>query len=162
LGQVYAGRPLKALLFFLAILPTYVIGLWLTDFTCVNPAKYPLEFVAHVLLGGPTLLTLHLTDGRILESMPRWFEVGRLYAAVGALLNVVAVSDALGEVVLHNRRVEEFRRRAAAASMASWADAPYPDEPAPEGVLLNGDVAPPEPEADPTPRLPFPAQEEPR
>ena len=82
LGHLYVGQPLKALLFFAAIVPTFAVGLALTDYTCVNPQKYGLEFVAHAWLGGPTILALHGTRDHMLEWMPRWFDVGRLYAAI--------------------------------------------------------------------------------
>ena len=43
-----------------------------------------------------------------------WLEVGRLYAAVAGLLNVVAMCDAVGEVLAHNDRIRvqaDLRRR---------------------------------------------------
>jgi len=104
-GQLYMGRPGKALLMFLTIGGLFVTGLTLTGFTCVNPRSYSLEFVAHALLGGPTAATYYLTRGLELTQPLPWFEVGRLYAAVAGLLNVVAVCDALGDVIEHNRHV---------------------------------------------------------
>jgi hypothetical protein len=111
LGHVYVGQPLKALLLFAAIVPTFTVGLALTDYTCVNPQKYGLEFVAHAWLGGPTILALHGTRDHVLEWMPRWFDVGRLYAAIAGLLNVVALSDVLGAALARNRVVDRLRRR---------------------------------------------------
>lgn len=103
-GQFYVGRPGKGLLMFLAIGALFYGGLALSGFTCVNPSTYDLEFVAHAFLGGPTAAALHFTgDVHLTEPMP-WFETGRLYAAVAGLLNVVAVCDALGSVIEHNRR----------------------------------------------------------
>jgi hypothetical protein len=155
LGHVYAGRPGKGALMFLAIVPAFALGLWLTAFTCVNPRTYSLEFVAHAFLGLPTGLALHFTEGMRLEELPRWFEVGRLYAAVAGLLNVVAISDALGEVIRHNDEVRRLR-------LATWDEpaplatpAPVP-APAPEAVVNgreavapSGDAPAPEPAALP-------------
>jgi hypothetical protein len=117
LGQAYVGRPGKALVMFVAIGGLFAGGLALTAFTCVNPETYSLEFVAHAFLGGPTALTYYLTrDLQLTEFMP-WFEVGRLYVAVAGLLNIVAICDALGDVLAHNRQARaqaalaEDRRR---------------------------------------------------
>lgn len=156
LGQVYVGRPGKALLMFVAIGGLFAGGLALTAFTCVNPKTYSLEFVAHAFLGGPTALAYYLTrDLQLTEFMP-WFEVGRLYVAVAGLLNIVAVCDALGDVLAFNRQSRaqaalaedrrrtwfEARRREAEATEAAQAihsegeeatdDAPAaPERPAP-------------------------------
>ena len=109
LGQVYAGRPDKALMMLVAIGGLYVWGLFLTAYTCVNPEEYGLEFVAHALIGGPTAITLYLTQGLQSDTFLPYFEVGRLYVAIAGLLNVVSVSDALGDVLSHNDRVAALR-----------------------------------------------------
>ncbi|MDJ0523046.1 MAG: hypothetical protein QNJ90_13330 [Planctomycetota bacterium] len=134
-AQLYVGRPFKALLMFVSIGGLFYAGLALTGYTCVNPQTYSLEFAAHALLGGPTAATYYLTQGiELTDAMP-WFEVGRLYAAVAGLLNVVAICDALGEVLEHNRDVrvratlrqrylherEEEQRRALAEAEAREA-----------------------------------------
>jgi hypothetical protein len=114
LGQVYVGRPAKALVMLTAIGSLFYAGLALTGFTCVDPQAYSLEFTAHALLGAPTAAAYYLTrDVQLAELMP-WFEAGRLYAAVAGLLNVVAICDAMGEVLDHNRgvRIREASRRA--------------------------------------------------
>jgi len=112
-GQLYVGRPRRALLMLLTIGGLFLGGLALTGFTCVNPRSYALEFVAHALLGGPTAATYYLTRGIELTQPLPWFEVGRLYAAVAGLLNVVAICDALSDVIEHNRHVasQALRRR---------------------------------------------------
>mgnify|MGYP001813073571 CR=1 FL=1 len=110
-GQLLLGRVRKAVVMGLSICGLYAGGLWLTGFVCVDPEKYGLEFVAHVLAGGPTLLTLQLTDGLLPQTFHPHFDVGRLYVAVASLLNVVAVSDALGDALTHNAAVRELRRR---------------------------------------------------
>ncbi len=104
-GQLYVGRPFKALLMLVSIGGLFYGGLLLTGFTCVNPKTYELEFAAHACLGGPTAAAYYLTRGFELTDALPWFEVGRLYAAVAGLLNVVAICDALGDVIEHNRGV---------------------------------------------------------
>ena len=105
LGQVYVGRPGRGFVMFLAIGGLFFLGLHLTAFTAVNPDTYSLEFIAHVFQGGPTALTYYLTQDLAQTEPLRWLEVGRLYAAVAGLLNVVAICDAVGEVLAHNDRI---------------------------------------------------------
>jgi len=114
LGQLYMGRPGKAFLMLVSIGGLFYLGLYLTDFTCVNPNTYSLEFAAHAFLGGPTAAAYYQTRDIVVTQPLPWFEVGRLYAAVAGLLNVVAICDALGEVLAHNQRVRvqmDLRRR---------------------------------------------------
>lgn len=114
LGQFYVGRPGRGLVMLVAIGGLFYAGLRLTDFTCVNPNTYELEFVAHAFLGGPTAVAFYMTQGLVQTEPLPWFEAGRLYAAVAGLLNLVAICDALGEVLAHNERVRvqsELRRR---------------------------------------------------
>lgn len=114
LGQFYVGRPGRGLVMMIAIGGLFYAGLRLTDFTCVNPNAYSLEFVAHAFVGGLTAVTYFMTQGFVQSEPLPWFEAGRLYAAVAGLLNVVAICDALGEVLAHNERVRvqsALRRR---------------------------------------------------
>ena len=123
LGQVFAGRPAKGALYFAAIAGTFLLGWWLTDFTAVDPNHYPLDFAAQVFAGGPTFLALETARGHVLASLPKWLEVGRLYVLVAGLLNLVAVTDAVGESITRSRRAiawrEEMRIREARAAAAA-------------------------------------------
>jgi hypothetical protein len=156
LGHVYARRPAKAAWHVLAIFGLFVTGLSLTGWTAVHPRKHPLEFAAHAWMGLPTVVAWQYGERFFLEEMPRWMEIGRLFVAIAGLLNVVAVCDALGEVVSHNVRVEAARRVAAppllaevplAPEEANGLASPLRDEPLPAPA--------PEPEAPATDRLPL-------
>jgi TM2 domain-containing membrane protein YozV len=105
LGQLYLGRPLKALLFLAAILPTFLVGWALTDLTAVDPQRFRLDFAGQVFLGLPTFGALVMGADRVLASMPPFFEVGRLYVLVAGLLNLVAVCDAVGDGIHRDREV---------------------------------------------------------
>jgi TM2 domain-containing membrane protein YozV len=124
LGQLYVGQAQKAAVFLVAVLPAFVLGWWMTDFTGVNPRLYTLDFLAQAIAGGPAAAALHLSEGLTLDHLPRWMDVGRLYLAVGGLLNLVAICDALGEVVLHNRRVDGLRARRPAERAEPAAEEP--------------------------------------
>lgn len=107
LGQVYAGRPGKGLLLATTVGALFYAGWAMTGFTAVNPHEYGLEFVAHAWLGGPTAWAYWSTRGLELSQAMPYFEVGRLYAAVAGLLNIVAICDALGCVLEHNVKAED-------------------------------------------------------
>ena len=131
LGQLYLGRPLKALLFFAAILPTFLVGWALTDLTAVDPQRYRLDFVGQVFLGLPTFGALAVSADRVLASMPPFFEVGRLYVLVAGLLNLVAVCDAVGDGIARDREVLAGRLayRDHEAAEQEAVDAPSPEGP---------------------------------
>lgn len=110
LGHLVMGRPKKAIVMLAAIGGLFATGLALTAFTCVNPDEYGLEFAAQIFAGGPTLAALLSTKGlTVTEFMPH-FDAGRLYVDVAGLLNVVAISDALGLALRHNGRVAAVRQ----------------------------------------------------
>lgn len=140
-GQVVAGRVGAGLVLLLTIGGLFAGGLALTDFTCVNPRTYPLEFVAQALIGGPTAAALHATAGVGLERLPPWIEVGRLFVVVAGFLNLVALCDALGDCLRRNAhrealaqrlrvRAEEGAALDLAAPALARADEPLPAPPA--------------------------------
>ncbi len=184
LGQAYVGRPRKGLLFFLAILAPFALGWALTDFAVVDPGTYPYDFLAQVLLGLPTAAAIALSRGHVLDHLPRWFDVGRLYVQVAGLLNLIAVLDAVGESIglerqareWHLARADRLRARERARVEALEAEAlrrreaesdggDVPPEPGangegvPDGALEATPSAPtgPAPEGPPSPESPAPA-----
>ena len=123
LGQLYVGRPVKAALFFVAILTTFLVGWLLTDRTAVDPDRFRLDFAGQIFLGLPTLVALGIGADRVLDHMPTFFEVGRLYVLVAGLLNIVAICDAIGEAIGRDRSVLAGRLDAArAASVTDVVD----------------------------------------
>jgi hypothetical protein len=108
MGQVATGRRRAGLALFLVIMSLFVGGLTLADFSCVDPQRHRLEFVAHVLIGGPTFSTVALTAGRRSSAPPRWRDLGSLYVIVSGFLNLIAVCSALSEAA---RRNEEGRKK---------------------------------------------------
>jgi TM2 domain-containing membrane protein YozV len=153
LGQAYVGRPAKGLLYLVVIVATYLAGGWLSGWTCVNPDRDPIWFVAQALAGGPTAVTAWLTRGlEAAERLPT-YDVGLLYVTVAALLNAVAVSDALGTVNEYRQAyaeaAESWRRaevehlaRVAAEAAEAAAAAPPASEGGAEPVRLHEDAPP--------------------
>lgn len=150
MGHLVMGRVKKAVVMLVAILGLFATGISLTAFTCIDPSEYELEFAAQIFAGGPTLAALLTTDGlTVTEFMPH-FDVGRLYVNVAGLLNVVAISDALGLALAHNAQVAALRQvaterrlrelRAAAPDVMPETDEPPPQEDEETGAA---DVFPP-------------------
>jgi hypothetical protein len=143
LGHLAVGRPGRAVVMCVVILGLYSAGLWLSAWSCIDPDEYGLEFVAHAMIGGPTAIVLRATQDLALREPAPWLEVGRLYCAVGGLLNLVAALDAAG-VVLDWR---EARAEAVAAARPEPAPEAFP-EPALEAPVADTDLE--------TPPLPWP------
>lgn len=104
------GRPGKALLMLLGIGGLIAGGCALTDWTCIRKDTHRLELLAHLFNLGPTAYLLQVTKDLEVTEYLRWHEVGRQYVAIAGLLNVVAICDAWGHVIGHNRRARSWRR----------------------------------------------------
>jgi hypothetical protein len=142
---MFVGRWGAGFVLLLVIGATFLGGWALTDFSCVDPRTYQLEFVAHGLIGGPTALAM-VTREMQLDRMPPWLEIGRLYVVVAGFLNLVALCDALGECWRRNARIHALRARLSArSSRPTWDDAAFPSL----AALVPG--------AEPLPAFPTPA-----
>lgn len=108
LGQLYVGRPGKALLMLLPIAALFLGGLAFTDFTAIDPQGQGLWGIAHMGIPGPAFAVWKATEGRVLVEPLRFVEMGRLYVALAGLLNIVAICDAWGTVLRHNERRERW------------------------------------------------------
>jgi TM2 domain-containing membrane protein YozV len=119
LGHVVLGRPGKGLSYFVVIGGAYGLGLVLTEGLGVSYARHPVWLAAQAWLAGPTVLAAWLTkDLEVVRRIPL-FDVGQLYLAVAALLNLVAIADALGiadTLATRNRFLEARLRSALAAA----------------------------------------------
>ena len=111
MGHALLGQWRAATLMMGAILALYGGGLALTDFTAVDPERHGLEFIAHVFAGGPTALTMWLTEGLEPTRFLPYLDVGRLYVAVASLLNLVAVTDAIEKAARLNHQHDTWRAR---------------------------------------------------
>lgn len=102
-GHFVLGRTTSAIVFFLVVSVTFFGGMYLTDFTNVSPERHGFYFLAHILNGGETLIASYLTRGIPEDHVPRHLgtsteDIGTLYSAVAALLNVIVVMDAYGRI----------------------------------------------------------------
>lgn len=164
LGQLATGRVGAGLALFVVLGSLFAGGLALTDFSCVDPRTYKLEFVAQALIGGPTALALRLTDGVHLVRLPPWREVGSLYVVVAGFLNLIAICSAASDALRHNvaararyaAAVLEALKQACARSLAERpACVPASDPALPvSSALLAGDL--PSLPTSAAPDAPFP------
>ncbi len=60
-GHFLLGRRPQGVVFFLAITATYLLGMFLADFTNVSPSRHPFYFAAYVFNGGETIVAALLT-----------------------------------------------------------------------------------------------------
>ena len=113
-GHFLLGRRPQALVFFVTITATYLLGMFLTDFTNVSPDRHPFYYAAYVFNGAQTILATVLTQDLVLTRVPTHFgistmDVGIVYTAVASLLNIIVVMDAWG----HAAGIRPLPRKAA-------------------------------------------------
>ena len=98
------GRRAQAVVFFVALTATYLVGMWLADFTNVSPHRHPFYFAAYVFNGAETIVATVLTRDLAPTRVPEIAgvatkDIGIVYTAVASLLNVIVVMDAWGRAV---------------------------------------------------------------
>ena len=103
-GHLLLGRKPQAVVFFLAVTATYLLGMFLADFTNVSPHRHPFYFAAYIFNGGETILATLLTKGLVATRVPEVAgiatkDIGIVYTAVASLLNIIVVMDAWGHAV---------------------------------------------------------------
>lgn len=103
-GHFVLGRRTQAAVFFLTISLTFFAGMYLADFTNVSPEHHGYYYVAQIWNGAQTLIATWVTRGIVADHVPRHLgtataEIGNLYTAVAALLNVIVMMDAYGVVM---------------------------------------------------------------
>lgn len=111
-GHFLMGKRAQGTVFFLAVTFAYVLGMYLADFTNVSPDRHPFYFAAHILNGAETIIATILTKSLVEDHVARHFgiatfEIGTLYTAAAAILNVIVMMDAWGRSVGIRSAVEE-------------------------------------------------------
>ena len=92
-GHLLLGRGGKGALYFSLLTFTYLVGLLLADFRCVNAENFGLHLIAEIFYGGATLLALALTADLGLTHAIPFLDAGVLFCAVAGLLNVCVMVD---------------------------------------------------------------------
>jgi hypothetical protein len=119
-GHFVLGRRTQAAVLFLTITATFFGGMCLADFSNVSPDRHGYYFIAHAMNGAETLVATLATRDAVEDHVPRHFgmatgEIGTLYTAVAALLNVIAMMDAYG-IVARVKREEPAQASEEAAA----------------------------------------------
>jgi len=97
-GHWIVGQRGKAILYFLTITITFVIGITLAEGRNFNYDRDAVYYLAYTFNGLETLLAW-LTLGQLERTEPvRYLQLGFLYSAVACLLNVVAMMDYVATV----------------------------------------------------------------
>jgi hypothetical protein len=97
LGHFYLGRRGKAVIFLVLIVSAFVYGMWLGDFSNVNPLRYGKAFIAEVFTGTPAVAGLAVDQFRAgtVDEGPQKFDVSFVYTCVAGLLNLLVIVDAV-------------------------------------------------------------------
>jgi hypothetical protein len=123
LGHLWLRRPGKALHYFAVVGGAWALGFWLSGGLAISFDRHPVWLAAQGWLAGPTVAAAWWSEGVPVVRRVPLLEVGQLYVAVASLLNLVAISDAVG---IAESISERRRRRRGAGGFA----------PEPEGSLF--------------------------
>ncbi|MHC4341578.1 MAG: DUF6677 family protein [Planctomycetota bacterium] len=93
LGHWIIGRRGKALLYFVVITATFLLGVLLAEGRNLDYERDKIYFLAYVFNLGETLLAWFLAQGLVRDHAIPYLQVGFLYTAVAGLLNLVAMMD---------------------------------------------------------------------
>jgi len=93
LGHLLIGRRGKALLYFVAITLTFLVGTLLAEGRNLSFDRDPIYFAAYIFNAGETALGWLLTHGLEKDHEIPYEQLGLTYTAVACLLNVVAMMD---------------------------------------------------------------------
>ena len=102
-GHFYLGLRKRAVLLFVTIEITFLLGLYIGTIRIVDPTQSVFWFIAQIFAGLNTIIShlwaLHLGSPRVNASyflVRDWsYHIGVLYTAVAGLLNLLAVLDTL-------------------------------------------------------------------
>ena len=98
-GHWLLGMRQRAVVIFVAICSTFLIGLVLGSIEMIDPQYAKAWFCAQILTGLPAIIATLQQDSTIIISeisgYGRGVDVGQVYAGVAGLLNLICILDAL-------------------------------------------------------------------
>jgi hypothetical protein len=99
-AHVLIGHRAKGIYLGILLLSTFMVGLALGDFRCVNAERHPLSFAGQAGMGLPWLAGWGLANLLAVPYAPPATEsLGLLYSSVAALLNLLVVLNAYERVI---------------------------------------------------------------
>jgi hypothetical protein len=93
LGHWIIGRRSKALLYFVVITATFLLGVLLAEGRNLDYERDKIYFLAYIFNLGETFLAWFLAQGLVRDHAIPFLQAGFLYTAVAGLLNLVAMMD---------------------------------------------------------------------
>ena len=98
-GHWLLGMRQRAVVIFVAICSTFLIGLILGSVELIDPQYAKAWFCAQILCGIPAIIATLLQDSattiQTISSFGRGVDIGQVYAGVAGLLNLICILDAL-------------------------------------------------------------------
>jgi len=98
-GHWLLGMRQRAVVIFVAICSTFLIGLVLGSIELIDPQNAKAWFCAQILCGFPAIIATLLQDSATtigtISPYGRGVDIGQVYAGVAGLLNLICILDAL-------------------------------------------------------------------
>jgi len=107
-GHWLLGLRRRAVIMFVTICTTFIIGLALGSIELIDPAQSRWWFFAQVLCGLPTIAVAFIQNASLTvnEIYGRGVDLGQLYTGIAGLLNLLCICDALFRTHLLTRAQE--------------------------------------------------------
>ncbi|MCP4712138.1 MAG: hypothetical protein GY869_26240 [Planctomycetes bacterium] len=98
-GHWLLGMRQRAVIIFVTICSTFLIGLVLGSIELIDPQHAKAWFCAQILTGFPAIIATLLQDSattiKTISGFARGVDIGQVYAGVAGLLNLICILDAL-------------------------------------------------------------------
>ena len=98
-GHWLLGLKQRAVIIFVAICSTFLVGLALGSIELIDPQQAKAWFCAQILTGAPAIIATLLQDAGIsvekISAYGRGVDIGQMYAGIAGLLNLICILDAL-------------------------------------------------------------------
>ncbi len=102
-GHLLIGQRGRGIFLFVALIPTFVVGLAIGGFRNVSLERQPISFAAQVGIGSTCAIGWVLSRRLPAPPVPpKHLSLGTLYTAVAALLNLLCVLDVYERVIRMN------------------------------------------------------------
>ncbi len=109
LGHWFLGHRGRAVVIFLSICATFLLGLFLGGLEMIEPQRSIMWFLGYMLAGIPGIISYLLQNPQIHPGFGRGFDIGQVYAGVAGLLNLLCILDVL--MRCHNATLSEKAKR---------------------------------------------------
>ncbi len=91
LGHIVIGQRWRGLLFLVMLVPLYVVGLHLGDFSIISSKEHPVYFLLQMFNGSGLFVWKLFKPEMMTRTSILAYDAGKLYTCVASLLNLLVI-----------------------------------------------------------------------